>query len=49
MADNSKSKRQAAQDAILAEIIIAELEKFKEANDLINRLINLTMKMPSWQ
>ena len=39
MADNSKSKRQAAQDAILAEVIIDELEKFKESNDLINRSI----------
>ena len=40
MADNSKSKRQATQDAILAEIVIAELEKFKELNDLTNRSIS---------
>jgi len=39
MADNSKSKRQATQDAILAEIVITELEKFKELHDLTNRSI----------
>ena len=37
MADNSKSKRQAAQGAILAEIVITELEKFKDSHDVINR------------
>ena len=39
MADNSKSKRQAAQEAILAEIVITELEKFKVSHDVINRSI----------
>ena len=37
MADNSKSKRQVAQDTILAEIVITELEKFKVSHDVINR------------
>ena len=37
MADNSKFKRQAAQEAILAEIVVTELEKFKVSYDLINR------------
>ena len=39
MADNSKSKQKAAQEAILAEIIIDELEKFKDSHDLINSSI----------
>ena len=47
MADNSKSKRQAAQDAILAEIVISELEKFKESNDLINRSIGKLLNQHS--
>ena len=44
MADNFKSKAKAAQEAILAEIIIDELEKFKDSHDSINssiaRLLN---------
>ena len=39
MADNSKSKSKAAQEAILAEIIIDELEKFKDSHYLINSSI----------
>ena len=39
MADNSKSKPKAVQEAILAEIIIDELEKFKDSHDSINSSI----------
>lgn len=37
MADNSKTKRQPAQNAMMAEIIITELEKFKASHDAISR------------